>query len=132
MTTPDPVPDSHRGFQASVIRFAVRFRGTVVALAFLLLGYGAVSLLQAKYDVFPEFAPPQVGIQAEAPGLTAEQVEVLVTQPIENAVNGVPQMTTLRSRSVQGLSSVMMQFERGTDLFKVRQMVTERVGVVAW
>ena len=64
-------PDAHGGFQAAVIRFAVRFRGTVVALAFLLLGYGTVSVINAKYDVFPEFAPPQVGIQAEAPGLTA-------------------------------------------------------------
>src|SRR4029078_5309733 len=111
MATPDPVRDSHRGFQASIIRFAVRFRGTVVALAFLLLGYGAISLLQAKYDVFPEVAPPQVRIQAEAPALTAEQVEVLVTQPIENAVNGVPGVESLRSVSIQGLSVITIIFQ---------------------
>ena len=58
MPPPQDVPDTHRGLQAAVIRFAVRFRGVVVALAFLLLGYGAISLMQAKYDVFPEFAPP--------------------------------------------------------------------------
>ena len=117
MAPPDPVPDSHRGFQASIIRFAVRFRGTVVALAFLLLGYGAISLLQAKYDVFPEFAPPQVGIQAEAPGLTAEQVEVLVTQPIENAVNGVPGVESLRSVSIQGLSVITIIFQANSDIY---------------
>src|SRR5688572_14516627 len=127
MATLDPVPDSHRGFQASVIRFAVRFRGTVVALAFLLLGYGAVSLLQAKYDVFPEFAPPQVGIQAEAPGLTAEQVEVLVTQPIENAVNGVPGIESMRSVSIQGLSVITVIFEPHTDIYRNRQVVSERL-----
>src|SRR5438552_17726712 len=59
--------------------------------------------------------------------MSSESVESLVTIPIENAVNGVPQMTVLRSKSVQGLSSVVMLFEPGTDLFKVRQMVAERV-----
>jgi len=131
MATPDPVPESHRGFQASVIRFAVRFRGTVVALAFLLLGYGAISLLQAKYDVFPEFAPPQVGIQAEAPGLTAEQVEVLVTQPIENAVNGVPGVESLRSVSIQGLSVITIIFQANSDIFRNRQVVSERLAEAA-
>src|SRR6185295_10497720 len=81
----------------------------------------------APLDVFPEFAPPLVEVQTEAPGMSSEAVESLVTIPIESAVNGVPHMTTLRSKSVQGLSSVVMQFERGTDLFKVRQMVTELV-----
>ncbi len=90
----------------------MRFRGIIVALAILLLGYGAVSVTRAKYDVFPEFAPPQVGIQTEAPGLTAEQVEVLVTQPIENAINGVPGVQALRSSSIQGLSVITVIFAR--------------------
>ncbi len=78
------------GLQATIIGTAIKYRGVIVALALVLLGYGTLSVMRAKYDVFPEFAPPQVGIQTEAPGLTAEQVEILVTQPIENAINGVP------------------------------------------
>ena len=131
MPPPQDVPDAHRGLQAAVIRFAVRFRGVVVALAFLLLGYGAISLMQAKYDVFPEFAPPQVGIQAEAPGLTAEQVEVLVTQPIENAVNGVPGVESLRSVSIQGLSVITIIFQAHTDIYRDRQVVSERLAEAA-
>jgi len=70
----------------SIIRFAVRFRGVVIALACLLAGYGIYTLTQARQDVFPEFAPPLAIIQTEAPGLSSEQVEMLVTQPIENAM----------------------------------------------
>ncbi|HWK37444.1 MAG TPA: efflux RND transporter permease subunit, partial [Hyphomicrobium sp.] len=131
MPLPSQTPDQHRGLQAAIIRFAVRFRGIVVALAFLLLGYGALSLMNAKYDVFPEFAPPQVGIQAEAPGLTAEQVEVLVTQPIENAVNGVPGVEQLRSVSIQGLSVITIIFKAGSDIYRDRQVVSERLAEAA-
>ena len=127
MPSPQSAADQPSGFQAGIIRFAVRFRGIVVALAFLLLGYGAVSLTQAKYDVFPEFAPPQVGIQAEAPGLTAEQVEVLVTQPIENAVNGVPGIESMRSVSIQGLSVITVIFHANSDIYRDRQVVSERL-----
>ena len=74
---------------AAIVRFSLRFRGVIIALACLFLAYGIFALSRAKYDVFPEFAPPQVGIQTEAPGLSPEQVEVLVTQPIENEINGV-------------------------------------------
>jgi Cu/Ag efflux pump CusA len=67
-----------------IVSFSLRFRGVVVSLAIAFLGYGLYALTQAKYDVFPEFAPPVVGIQTEAPGLSPEQVELLVTQPLEN------------------------------------------------
>ena len=67
---------------AAIVRFSLRFRGVIIALACLLLAYGLYGLSGAKYDVFYEFAPPQVGIQTEAPGLSPEQVEVLVTQPV--------------------------------------------------
>lgn len=127
MSPPTSPADAHRGLQAAIIRFAVRFRGMVLALALTLLGYGAISLGQAKYDVFPEFAPPQVGIQAEAPGLTAEQVEVLVTQPIENAVNGVPGIESMRSVSIQGLSVITVIFEARSDIYRNRQVVSERL-----
>ena len=70
----------------------------------------------APLDVFPEFAPPLVEIQTEAPGLSTEEVESLVTVPLENALNGMPWLKTLRSKSVLGLSSVVLIFEDGTDL----------------
>lgn len=119
------------GLQAGIIRFAIRFRGIVIALACVLLAYGVYSLGRAKYDVFPEFVPPQVGIQTEAPGLTPEQVEILVTQPIENAVNGVPGVQTLRSTSIQGLSVVAVFFDPSTDIYLDRQVVAERLAAAA-
>jgi CzcA family heavy metal efflux pump len=119
------------GLQAGIIAFAVRFRGVIVSLAILLLAYGTLSLTRAKYDVFPEFAPPQVGIQTEAPGLTAEQVEVLVTQPIENAINGSPGVQQLRSSSIQGLSVVTVIFKASSDIYRDRQVVAERLAETA-
>jgi len=80
---------SATGPQAALVRFAIRFKGIILALGCALFGYGWFALSNAKYDVFPEFAPPQVAIQTEAPGLSPEQVEILVTQPIENSVNGL-------------------------------------------
>jgi Cu/Ag efflux pump CusA len=96
----------------AIVRFSLRFRGIIIALACALLGYGIYSLTQVRYDVFPEFAPPQVVIQTEAPGLAPEQVEVLVTQPIENAINGVAGIESVRSSSIQGLSLVAVVFHR--------------------
>ena len=85
----------------------------------------------ARYDVFPEFAPPQVGIQTEAPGLSPEQVETLVTQPIENALNGAPGVQALRSTSIQGLSIVTVMFAASADVTRARQSVAERLAEVA-
>src|SRR6185437_88940 len=115
----------------AIVRFSLRFRGIVIALACALLGYGVFSLTRAPYDVFPEFAPPQVEIQTEAPGLSPEQVEVLVTQPIENAINGVPGIESLRSGSIQGLSVITVVFRSGTEISRGRQVVTERLATVA-
>ena len=126
-----PVWTAPPGLQTAIVSFAIRYRGIVIALAALLLAYGALSLTRAKYDVFPEFAPPQVNIQTEAPGLTSEQVEVLVTQPIENAVNGVPGVASLRSSSIQGLSVITMTFDPGSDIYHDRQVVNERLAATA-
>ena len=68
MTLPGRSPSGTSGLQAALIRFAIRFRGMVVALAMVLLGYGVLTVMRAKYDVFPEFAPPQVSIQTEEIG----------------------------------------------------------------
>jgi len=120
-----------RGPQAILIGLAIRFRGAVAALAFTLLGYGGYALLGLNYDVFPEFAPPQVGIQTEAPGLSPEQVERLVTQPIEDALNGAPGVAALRSTSIQGLSVITVLFGEGRDLFRDREIAAEKLAIAA-
>lgn len=115
----------------TLVEMSLRYRFIVVLAAVALLGVGIYTAADSPLDVFPEFAPPLVEVQTEAPGMSSESVEQLVTIPIENAANGIPRLTEIRARSVQGLSSVMMYFERGTDLFTARQMVTERVALAA-
>jgi Cu/Ag efflux pump CusA len=115
----------------AIVRFSLRFRGVVLSLALALLGYGLYTLTRAKFVVFPEFAPPLVSIQTEAPGLSPEQVELLVTQPIENAINGVTGIESLRSSSVQGLSVVKVVFQAGNDVYLERQLVAERLATLA-
>lgn len=130
MTT-DGTGSGRSGPQAALVAFAVRFRGIVIALSIALLGYGLFAIGEAKYGVFPEFAPPQVTIQTEAPGLSPEQVEILVTQPIETSINGLAGVESLRSSSIQGLSVVTVVFQPRSDIYRARQLVTERLAVVA-
>jgi len=115
----------------AIVRFSLRFRGVIIALSCILAGYGLYTLSQAKYDVFPEFSPPQVVIQTEAPGLSPEQVEALVTQPIENSINGVSGIESLRSGSIQGLSFITVTFHPGSDIYRDRQVVSERLSAMA-
>ncbi|MST94776.1 MAG: efflux RND transporter permease subunit [Pedosphaera sp.] len=112
----------------ALIQFSLRFKGVVVALACLLLGYGLYVAAHAKLDVFPDFVQPQVAVQTEAPGLSPEQVEALVTRPVENAINGLGAMESLRSESIQGLSIVTAVFKEGTDVFLARQTLAEKLG----
>jgi len=114
----------------ALVHFSLRFRGVVVALAVLLLGYGLYVASRTRLDVFPEFAPPMVIIQTEAPGLSPEEVEQLVTRPIENALNGSPGLATVRSQSIQNLSVVTLIFAENADVFRVRQLVAERLAQV--
>src|SRR4051812_14269921 len=95
---------------AVIVRFSIRFRGVVLAIGALLLVYGCFDLMRAGLDIFPEFSPKQVIIQTEAPGLATEQVERLVTQPIENTLGGVVGLKELRSESIEGLSIVTVIF----------------------
>jgi Cu/Ag efflux pump CusA len=78
-------------------------------------------------DVFPEFAPPQVVIQTEAPGLSSEDIEALITFPIESAVNGTPGVDIVRSSSSVGLSTITVVFKWGTNIYTARQLVNERI-----
>lgn len=109
----------------SLVHFSLKFRGVVVTLACVLLGYGVYVASHAQLDVFPDFVQPQVVIQTEAPGLAPEQVEALVTRPIETAINGLGRMESMRSESIQGLSIITVVFEEDTDVFRARQMLAE-------
>ena len=114
-----------------IVQFSLRFRGVVMVLACVIVSYGLYVAAHSKLDVFPEFAPPQVVIQTEAPGLSPEEVEALVTRPIENTINGAPDLVAIRSQSIQGLSAITAVFSDRADIYRVRQMVSERLTEVA-
>ena len=114
-----------------LVRFSLKYRGVVVALACILLAYGFYVAKNAKLDVFPNFVQAQVAIQTEAPGLSPEQVELLVTLPIETTVNGLGDMESLRSESIEGLSIITAVFKEGTDVFRARQMLAETLAETA-
>src|SRR5438105_11483131 len=115
---------------STLVKLSIRYRGVVIALACLALGYGFFVAANAKVDIYPEFAPPRVEIQTEAPGLSPEQVETLVTRPIEAAVNGVGGLDSLRSESIQGLSVVVAMFKDEVEIYRARQQVAERMAEV--
>lgn len=113
----------------AIVSWALNMRVLVVAAAVALLFAGINATRNAPLDVFPEFAPPLVEIQTEAPGLSTEEVDALVTVPLENSLNGLPFLKTIRSKSVLGLSSVVMIFDAGTDIMRARQSVQERLNL---
>ncbi len=110
---------------AALVRWCLQRRLMVATAAILLLVVGLGRLPSVKFDVFPDFVPAQAVIQTEAPGLTAEQVEQLVTRPVEQAVNGAAGVSAVRSESIQGLSVVTVVFAEGSDPYRARQVVTE-------
>ncbi|MFL5515622.1 MAG: efflux RND transporter permease subunit [Gemmatimonadales bacterium] len=112
---------------SGLVRGSIRHRGVVLGLAAALVLVGASTLARAPLDVFPEFAPPQVSIQTEAPGLSPEQVELLVTKPLEDAINGVQGIAVVRSQSIQGLSVVTAVLAQGVDIYRARQALAERL-----
>jgi len=114
-----------------LVASALRLRVAVVIVMSVLLVAGVRIIRDTKLDVFPEFMPPYVEIQTEVPGFSTAEVEALITIPIENALNGTPWVSTMRSKSVLGLSSVVLLFERGTDLMQARQLVQERLSRAA-
>jgi Cu/Ag efflux pump CusA len=112
----------------SLVTWSTKYRVVVVAIAAALVVIGARQLRDMPVDVLPEFSPPRVEIQTEALGLSAQEVEQLVTLGLEqDLLNGVPWLESLRSESVPGLSSIVLTFKPGTDLMRARQMVSERL-----
>ena len=111
-----------------LVDLCVRFAGTIAALTLLALALGFWVARDAPLDVFPEFVPSSVDIQVEAPGFTAQQVEELVTRPVENAVNGATGLATIRSESIPGLSVITIQFNDNINLYDARQGISERLG----
>jgi CzcA family heavy metal efflux pump len=114
-----------------IIASSLRYRYIVVAAAAALVFFGAQTLGQQKVDVFPEFAPVSVEIQTECLGLSPEEVEQLVTVPLENALQGVPGVNQVRSESVPQLSAIFLYFKGGTDVLQARQLVQERLSAAA-
>ena len=113
-----------------IVETSLRFRYLVIFLAVVLMVSGIARLRNSAVDVFPEFAPPKVEVQTLSMGLSATDVEELVTVPLEQALNGVPGLDVMRSRSVTDLSDIVMIFKPGTDLIYARQLVTERIAAV--
>jgi CzcA family heavy metal efflux pump len=114
-----------------LVATSLRLRVLVLALSVLLIIVGVRTLEHTPLDVFPEFAPPLVEVQTEAPGLSTEEVESLISMPLENALTGTPWLKTIRSKSVLGLSQVVIIFQSGTDLIRARQLVQERLATEA-
>jgi CzcA family heavy metal efflux pump len=114
----------------ALVHHSLRHRGIVLTLALLLLGYGSYVASQAHLDVFPEFVQPQVSVQTEAPGFAPEQVETLITRPIEAELNGTADLESLRSESIQGLSVITAVFKPSANIFTARQMLAEKLATL--
>ena len=112
-----------------VVGSSLYFRFLVVALAVGTLTFGATRVRNMPVDVFPEFAPPFVEVQTEGPGMSTEEIESLITIPLEQSLNSTPGLDVMRSKSVPGVSAITLVFKRGTDSLEARQLVNERLAI---
>ncbi len=112
---------------SAIIKWAIARRWLVILGTIIVTVWIFRTIIQMPLDVFPSFAPPQVEIQTEAPGLAPEEIESLVTLPIESAINGTPGVTAVRSSSASGISVVKVIFNWGSEITLARQLVTERL-----
>ena len=110
-----------------IVESSLKLRFVVVTIAAAIVFFGAERLREMPVDILPEFAPPLVEIQTEALGLSAAEVEALITNPMEEFLAGIPWLETMRSSSVTGLSSIVLVFQDGTDYKRARQFVQERL-----
>jgi CzcA family heavy metal efflux pump len=116
----------------SIVRSSLKFQFLVLTIAVTIMAIGITQFRGMPVDVLPEFLPPYVEIQTEALGLSAEEVEQMITVPMEqDLLAGVAWLDVIRSESVPGLSSILVYFEPGTDIYRARQMVTERLAQAA-
>jgi CzcA family heavy metal efflux pump len=116
---------------SAIVRASLAHPRIITALSILIAVASFGALLNARFDVFPDFAPPHVLVQTEAPGLDAQQVEALVTRPLEGLLAGTQDVETVRSTSSQGLSAIQVVFDRRGDPYQQRQVVTERLAEAA-